>query len=127
LDELPLTPNGKVDRKKLPVPGQTRAALETEYVAPRTPVEEQLAKIWSEVLRVERIGIHDNFFDLGGHSLMATQVISRVRREFGLDIPLATLFRGPTVSEIGGHIATLRWARQSGKQQAAETDEEYRV
>jgi len=104
LDELPLTPNGKVDRNKLPVPGQTRAALETEYVAPRTPVEEQLAKIWSEVLRVERIGVHDNFFDLGGHSLMATQVVSRVKEQFSVAVKLSTMFAAPTVAGLAADI-----------------------
>jgi len=104
LDELPLTPNGKVDRKRLPEPGLTRAELETEYVAPHTPVEEQLAKIWSEVLRVERIGVHDNFFDLGGHSLMATQVISRVKEQFSITMKLSTIFAMPTIAGLSTEI-----------------------
>jgi amino acid adenylation domain-containing protein len=104
LDELPLTPNGKVDRKRLPIPGLARTALETDYVAPRTPVEEQLVKIWSEVLRVERIGIHDNFFDLGGHSLMATQIISRVKEQFSIDLKLSTIFVTPTVAGLSAEI-----------------------
>ena len=79
LDLIPLTSNGKVDRKALPAPDQNRFDLEESFVAPRTPVEEMIAEIWAEVLKLDRVGIHDNFFDLGGHSLLATQVISRLR------------------------------------------------
>jgi hypothetical protein len=71
LEALPLTPNGKVDRRALPVPDSTRADLEEDFVAPRTPVEKMLAEIWAEVLGVERVGIHDKFLELGGHSLLA--------------------------------------------------------
>jgi acyl-coenzyme A synthetase/AMP-(fatty) acid ligase len=78
LDRLPLTHNGKIDRKALPVPDQCRPELEEIYVAPRTPVEEMIAEIWAEVLKLDRVGVHDNFFDLGGHSLLATQIISKV-------------------------------------------------
>ena len=105
LDELPLTLNGKVDRKALPAPNQNRIALEGTFVAPQTPVEEILASIWSEVLKVDRVGIHDNFFELGGHSLLATQVISRIRSSFQNDMPLRTLFELPTVAEMAAIIA----------------------
>jgi len=104
LDALPLTPNGKVDRRALPAPDQSRPELEQWYQAPRTPMEEILAKIWAEVLKLERIGIHDNFFDLGGHSLLATQVISRVRAGFQMEISLRTLFEKPTVAELANAI-----------------------
>ena len=100
LDSLPLTPNGKVDRKALPIPDQSRLDLEESFAAPRTSVEEVLAGIWAEVLKLVRVGIHDNFFDLGGHSLLATQVISRIRRAFQLEIPLRALFEKPTVEEL---------------------------
>lgn len=91
LDELPLTPNGKIDRKALPQPEQTRPELEERFTPPRTPVEEELARIWCEVLRLDRIGIHDSFFTLGGHSLSATQVISRINNIFTMEIPLRSL------------------------------------
>src|SRR5262249_26530630 len=106
LDALPLTPNGKVDRRALPAPDQSRPELEQSYQVPRTPVEEMLAQIWAEVLKLERIGVHDNFFDLGGHSLLATQVISRVRAAFQTNLALRTLFEMPTVAELANAIVT---------------------
>jgi amino acid adenylation domain-containing protein len=113
LKEMILTSNGKVDRKALPAPEQLRSELELGYVAPRTPVEETLAAIWAEVLGFERVGIDNNFFDLGGHSLRATQVISKVRRIFKLDIPLRRLFESPTVAGFAEHVqAELKTARQ---------------
>jgi amino acid adenylation domain-containing protein len=99
VDALPLTPNGKLDRSALPRPDQVGSGLET-YKPPRTPAEETVAKIWADVLKVERVGIHDNFFDLGGHSLLATKVISRVRATFHIDLPLRSFFQAPTVAEL---------------------------
>ena len=100
LDKLPLTSNGKVDRKALPAPDQSRPELEESHVTPRTPVEEIVASIWSEVLNLENVGIHDNFFDLGGHSLKATRVNSRLCTIFKIDLPLRLLFEHPTVESL---------------------------
>ncbi len=100
LDEMPLTPNGKVDRRALPEPDRTRPELAAEYVAPRSAVEEVVASIWSEVLDVEQVGVHDNFFDLGGHSLKATQVISHLREALQVELPLRSLFEEPTVAGL---------------------------
>ena len=100
LDELPLTTNGKIDRKALPMPADAPVESGSEYEAPRTVTEELLAGIWSEVLKVERVGIHDNFFELGGHSLLMAQVMSRVRDSLQLEIPLRTLLAAPTISEL---------------------------
>ncbi|HEX6371569.1 MAG TPA: amino acid adenylation domain-containing protein [Longimicrobium sp.] len=108
LDALPLTPNGKIDKKALPAPEFAGAA--EAYVSPRTPTEEVVAGIWAEVLRVERVGSRDSFFALGGHSLMATRVVSRVRQLFGVELPLRALFEGPTVAELAERIETLRRA-----------------
>ncbi|HIP71253.1 MAG TPA: non-ribosomal peptide synthetase, partial [Anaerolineae bacterium] len=100
LDEMPLLPNGKINRRALPDPeGQTVAASHN-YVAPRTPAEEILAGIWADVLRVPRVGIHDDFHELGGHSLLATRIISRIRRAFQIDLPLRQLFDQPTVAGL---------------------------
>ncbi|HIP97643.1 MAG TPA: amino acid adenylation domain-containing protein, partial [Anaerolineae bacterium] len=105
LEALPLTPSGKVDRRALPAPDGARPELEGAFVAPRTPVEKELAGIWTQVLGVERVGIYDNFFDLGGHSLLATQVISRVRTTYQVDLPLRRLFETPTVAGLAALIA----------------------
>jgi amino acid adenylation domain-containing protein len=96
LDSLPLTSNGKVDRRALPAPEWQPEA----YVAPRNPVEAVLAAIWSKVLKVDKVGVHDNFFDLGGHSLLMTQVTSRVRRTFRVEVPLRAYFESPTVERL---------------------------
>ncbi|NEO47068.1 MAG: amino acid adenylation domain-containing protein, partial [Moorea sp. SIO4A3] len=99
LSQLPLTPSGKVDRKALPVPDNLNS-MSTEYVAPETETQKVLAEIWAEVLGIEKVGIHDNFFDLGGHSLMATQVLSRMRQTFGMEFPLQSLFEYPNVATL---------------------------
>ena len=104
LDRLPLTPNGKVDRRALPAPGDAASEPEQPFVAPRTPVEQAVAALWSEVLRLERVGIHDNFFAVGGHSLLATQLITRVRRAFQIALPLRSIFEAPTVAELARSI-----------------------
>ena len=105
LDAMPLTPSGKVDRRALPAPEHTRAGLE-DLVTPRTPVEEAIAEIWIALLKLERVGIHDNFFALGGHSLLAAQLVARLRVAFGLDLPLRALFETPTVAGLAERIET---------------------
>jgi len=100
LGALPLTPHGKVDRRVLPEPGGQRNDLGGSYVAPRNAVEEVLADIWAQVLEVERVGAHDNFFDLGGHSLLGTQVTSRIFDAFNVELPLRHLFQSPTLSAL---------------------------
>jgi thioesterase domain-containing protein/acyl carrier protein len=100
LKEFPLTPNEKVDRKALPVPEQNRPELNRKFVAPRDSVEQQLTKIWEKILGVQPIGVADNFFDLGGHSLLAVRVFSQIEKTLQKKLPLATLFRAPTIEEI---------------------------
>jgi amino acid adenylation domain-containing protein/FkbM family methyltransferase len=104
LDALPTLPNGKVNRGELPAPDQLRPELNRVYVAPRNPVEEELAAMWSEILGVEGIGVEDNFFELGGHSLLATQTISRIREAFHVELPLRSIFVAPTVAGMGEMI-----------------------
>jgi acetolactate synthase regulatory subunit len=114
LDALPLTPGGELDLAALP--GPDLAAAEERYVAPRTPVEEALAGIWAEVLRVERVGVHDDFFALGGHSLLAARAASRIREEMDGGIGVASLFDHPTI----GGLARFLEERQSSAAPAAE-------
>ena len=99
LDSLPLTGNGKADRRALPPPVPARPASGA-YEAPRTPVERRLVAIWEELLGLDRVGVHDDFFALGGHSLLATRVVSRLRSELGVDVPLRRLFEAPTVAAL---------------------------
>jgi amino acid adenylation domain-containing protein len=112
LDALPLTPNGKLDLRALPAPGEG-AGTRSTFVAPRTPVESLLAQIWSEVLGVPRVGVDDDFFALGGHSLRATQVIARARGALGIDLPLRSLFETPTVAGLS-LIVTRHLMESSG-------------
>jgi acyl carrier protein len=105
LDALPLTPNGKVDRHALPAPDQAGREHERAFVAPRTPTEKLLASIWAHVLGVEQVSVHDNFFELGGDSLLAARVISRVREEFAVELPLRRLFDEPTVATLVEAVA----------------------
>jgi amino acid adenylation domain-containing protein len=97
LEALPLTPSGKVDRRALPAPG---GSVSREGVAPRDPLERELAGIWEEILGVRPIGVQDDFFELGGHSLLGAALMGRVRERFGHDLPVATLFRRSTVEEL---------------------------
>ncbi len=106
LEAMPLTSNGKVDRKALPTPNGALVAT-SEYVAPHDELEQRLAALWSELLRVERVGLHDNFFNLGGHSLLATQVVSRIRSSFAVELSLQEFFETPTVAGLSLNIMRL--------------------
>ena len=103
LEALPLTPNGKVDRRALPAPDRARPrrqGRQGEIVAPRTRTEETVAEIWKELLGLEQVSVEDTFFELGGHSLLATQVLARVRKSFGVDLPLREVFQRPTIAGL---------------------------
>jgi amino acid adenylation domain-containing protein len=113
MDALPLNISGKVDRRALPEPEGFQSGPTTPFVAPRTPVEEELAQIWAGVLGVSRVGIHDSFFELGGHSLLATQLISRVRDAFNVELPLRNLFETPTIAGLALLIVQQQAAQQS--------------
>ncbi|MGG0816164.1 amino acid adenylation domain-containing protein, partial [Paenibacillus alvei] len=107
LERLPLTPNGKIDRKALPAP-EGEAGSGTEYVAPRNELETKLAAIWQEVLGLAKeIGVHDNFFDIGGHSLRATTLVSKVHKELSVDLPLRDVFRHSTIESMAAAISRL--------------------
>jgi nonribosomal peptide synthetase DhbF len=110
---LPLTPNGKLDRKALPEPDETAFGVRS-YEAPQGPIEEALAAIWSELLHVDRIGRHDNFFDLGGHSLLVTQSAARIRRDLKVELPLRVIFESSTLDRLALQIQQSLRASQPG-------------
>ena len=111
LEAMPLTSNGKVDRHALSESKQRGSELRVDYVAPRTRLEETLARIWADAIGLARVGIHDNFFELGGHSLAAIEIVSRVIKEFKLEISLRSLFRSPTVAEMA-LVITDSWGKK---------------
>ncbi|HEX8735989.1 MAG TPA: amino acid adenylation domain-containing protein [Pyrinomonadaceae bacterium] len=114
LDSFPLTGSGKIDRRKLPEPEETGSEPDREltYIAPRTPVERFLADCWCNLLQLEKVSIHDNFFDLGGHSLTATQFVSRIRDEFGLELPLYRVLERPTIELLALEIIQKQAAQE---------------
>ena len=105
LDALPLTPNGKVDRKALPAPDGSRPDLESAFVAPRTAGEAALAEIWKDVLRVDRVGVHDNFFEVGGDSILSIQIVTRAAQA-GLKLSPKQIFEHPTIEELAAVATT---------------------
>jgi aspartate racemase len=100
LEALPLTPNGKLDRRALPPPDGSHGAGDAVFVAPRTPVEVTLARVWEELLKVQRVGLQDSFFELGGHSLLAVRLFGEIERTFQRKLPLSTLFHAPRLGEL---------------------------
>ena len=110
LDSLPLTPSGKVDVRALPVLNEPAIAADI-YVAPRDAMEQRLAEIWQAALGAPRVGVHDDFFALRGHSLLAVQVIARICDEYAIELPLQALFETPTVAGLARSVSAMRWAR----------------
>jgi non-ribosomal peptide synthetase component F/aryl carrier-like protein len=107
LKALPLTPNGKVDRQALPAPDMARSNLEETFVAPRTTAEKLLAKIWTQILQLEKVGIHDNFFELGGDSILSMQIIAKANQA-GLQLTPKQLFEHQTIAELAAVAGTNR-------------------
>jgi amino acid adenylation domain-containing protein len=114
LDALPLTPNGKVDRLALPAPNAVRPELQEAFVAPRDTLELQLAHIWEDLLDVRPIGVTDNFFNLGGHSILAVRLMAQIQQQFGQNLPLTTLFQVATIEQLANTLrqptASLPWS-----------------
>ncbi|NNC02416.1 amino acid adenylation domain-containing protein [Corallococcus exiguus] len=107
LDAFPLTPSGKLDRRALPAPDDDADSAQA-FVAPRTPLETEVAGVFAALLRLPRVGAHDHFFERGGHSLLATQVTARLRDRLQVELPVRVLFENPTVEELAAHLASLR-------------------
>jgi hypothetical protein len=129
LDAFPLTPNGKVDRRALPAPESAALGTAAEYVEPTGDLERQIATAWREVLKVDRVGKHDNFFDLGGNSLLILQVHSRVKRLLERDLPVVKMFEHPTVAALaafmggsGSSTAGLQKAQERAAARKKERD-----
>src|SRR5205085_10917138 len=113
LNEFPLTANGKIDRRKLPTVEEVRQDVKPTFVAPRTTTENFIAEIWTQMLRVQQVGIYDNFFELGGHSLLAYQVISRLGDAYHVEIPMRTIFDTPTVAGLALSITKIQMAQEN--------------
>ena len=105
LAALPLTPNGKLDRLTLPIPENLDPELSTNYQAPKSEIEKSIAKVWKQVLQVEKVGINDNFFDLGGHSLLAMQINTKLREVLNRDLSIVEFFQNPTIKSLAEHLS----------------------
>ena len=116
LDALPQTPTGKIDRRALPAPEGLRPELEAAYIAPRTEVERSIAAVWQEVLRLERVGLYDNFFDLGGHSLLFVQVHSKLQDVFHRDLSMIDMFKYPTIHALTTYLGQKQREPASSRQ-----------
>jgi non-ribosomal peptide synthetase component F len=119
VDEMPIAANGKLDRAALPDPGNGRPELTTAFAAPEGIIEKELARIWSDILCVQPVGVHDNFFALGGHSLSAIRIVSRVLTEFEVEFPADFLFQSPTIAEMAAAIGERRRKTPPGTQLGA--------
>jgi thioesterase domain-containing protein/acyl carrier protein len=124
LDQLPQLSSGKVDRKALPAPTPSAPQRHDQYVAPQTPMEQRLAAVWSELLQLDRVGTDDNFFEIGGHSLLAVRLVARVCSELDIDVPVATLFAEPTLAGFAQYAAAAQRGETADQtvQPAAETE-----
>lgn len=114
IDALPLNANGKLDRAALPAPDESNSLRDDEYLAPRSAIEQRVAEVISELLGLEKVGVEDNFFMLGGHSLLGTQVIVRMRELFGVDLSLRSLFDSPTIADLAVEVERLLFSRIEG-------------
>ncbi|MCA9926171.1 MAG: amino acid adenylation domain-containing protein, partial [Anaerolineales bacterium] len=126
LEMLPLTPNGKVNRRALPAPQITRADLQMAYAAPRSVIEQQIAQIWQELLQVEKVGLYDNFFDLGGHSLLLVQAHRRLQETLAQEIPLVKLLEYPTVQGVAQYLNHGQAAETQALQKSADRAQKQR-
>ncbi|MGI9292096.1 MAG: non-ribosomal peptide synthetase, partial [Gammaproteobacteria bacterium] len=114
MENLPLTPSGKLDVRALPK-GEPGVISENEFIAPQSDLERTIALIWSDALGVAKVGLHDDFFALRGHSLLATRVIARIGEATGIEVPLQSLFEAPTVAGMARSVEALRWAATKGE------------
>ena len=109
MGELPVTPNKKIDRKALPAPDISEVSAKEEYAPPRDDLDKELVSIWQKILGIKVIGINDNFFDLGGHSLLVVQLFAQIEKKIGANLPLAILFQAPTIAQLADRIKNKNW------------------
>ena len=124
LEHMPLSANGKIDRQALPQ-ADDREYNPDRYVAPRTPTEELIAAIWADVLKLDKVGIHDNFFQLGGHSLLAVQIVSRIHQQLEVKLPLREVFESTTVAALATVIDAIQWKEMNALHNLGDQDWEY--
>src|SRR5436305_10178368 len=121
LDRLPVTANGKLDRQALPAPGE--AAAGAAYVAPRNELERTIAAVWREVLEVERVGVHDNFFESGGSSLLIVKLHGRLKEALGTDLPILELFRHTTIDALARELSEAPPAAEGAPAEAQQAEQ----
>ena len=124
LDALPLNNNGKLDRPRLPEPEQTRPDLQIAYAAPTAGLEDQIAAIWREVLGLEEVGVNDNFFDLGGHSLHLIRAHGKLVADLGATLPMVDMFRFPTIRTLAHHLEGAGGDPPPGEQRGPDESEQ---
>jgi acyl carrier protein len=127
LDALPQTPNGKIDRQALPEPDRQRTTVSSSYVAPATDFERIIADTWQDLLAVDRVGTHDNFFDLGANSLLMVQAHASLRERLARPLSLVDLFRFPTVSTLAGYLGQAETTAASAVLDASEARAQARI
>jgi acyl carrier protein len=123
IDQVPLTPNGKLNRSALPDPGQHWVSK--EYIAPRTDYEQAIAVIWQDVMKRDRIGVDDHFFDIGGHSLLAVQIVARVKEQYAVEFSMRRLFEVATIAGMASYVENAVWLRESEAGTAADAGDDY--
>jgi hypothetical protein len=116
VDAFPLTPNGKIDRRALPAPHDRSPEFDASYIAPRTPTEEVLASIWREVLNLNQVSVHDNFFEVGGHSLLAVQLRFQIERTLEIEMPLVAIYLSPTIEGMALSVLQQKLEALDAKQ-----------
>jgi acyl carrier protein len=122
LEEMPITANGKVDKKSLPEPTNERPSLASEFIKPQTPTEQSIAAVWQELLHLSEVGIEDNFFDLGGNSLLLVQLHARLQKIFGEQLTMVQLFEHSTIGSLAAQLSREEPAPEQAAREASRVE-----